>query len=126
MSIEKGKKYELVVVSASAMGLLAISLCAFSKHIRRAIKKRDGYRSAESGVKGCLQCAHINHDKKSPDYNRLSNGRLLTVREHYLDHFNNHGTNGLNKEDNFATVKGLWFMLPKSKRKGLPRWDELE
>jgi len=123
--LERDKHYELIIVPLSTLGLLAISVLAFSKKVKKIIKKRDGLRSAESGVKGCLQCAHIDHDKKNPHYNNPNNGRLLTIREHYLDHYNRHGSNGLSKKDNRDTVKGLYYMLPKSKRKNLPDWKKL-
>ena len=124
--METNKNYELYIVTLSTLGLLAISLCSFSRRSRKKIHKRDHNKSAESGVGGCLQCAHINHDKKHPDYNKPFNGRLLTPREHYLDHYHNHGKNGLSKEDNFAATKGLYFTLSKDQRKGLPNFNNLK
>jgi len=123
--LEKDKHYDLVILPLSTLGLFAISVCAFSRNSRKAIHKRDKEKSALSGEEGKLVCGHIDHDKNNPHYNNPNNGRLLTIREHYLDHYNRHGKNGLSKDDNRDTAKGLWFMLPKSKRLGLPSWEDL-
>jgi len=123
--VEKNKQYELIIVELSALGLLAIAFFAFSRNSRKIIHKRDEEKSALSGEEGKLVCAHIDHDKNNPHYNNPNNGRLLTIREHYLDHYNRHGSNGLSKKDNRDTAKGLYYMLPKSKRKNLPDWNKL-
>ena len=123
--MEKNKKYELVIVELSALGLLAIAFFAFSRNSRKIIHKRDEEKSALSGEEGKLVCAHIDHDKKKRHYNNPNNGRLLTIKEHYLDHYNRHGKNGLSKDDNLATAKGLYFSLSKSQRQELPDWEKL-
>lgn len=94
----------------ASLGLLAISMCAFSKPVRNKIKARDGNKSVWSGKTTGLEAAHINHNKKSPKYNDVSNGRMLTTAEHFWDHVNRHGTKGLGLSDeanNWAIVM-LW------------------
>jgi len=110
----------------SALGLLAISICAFSKDVRKKIRKRDNNKSVLSCGGDPLHCAHINHNRNSPDYNKTQNGRLLTVREHYLDHYNGHGKNGLSKKNNYAATKGLFYMLSIKQRKDLPNYEDLK
>ena len=126
MKLETGKKYDLIIVSMSALGLLAISICAFSKDVRKKIRKRDNNKSVLSCGGDPLHCAHINHNRNSPDYNKTQNGRLLTVREHYLDHYNGHGKNGLSKKNNYAATKGLFYMLSIKQRKDLPNYEDLK
>lgn len=121
----KEKEYKPIIFSATALGLLAIAFCGFSRTIRRKIKERDGNRSVLSGATTRLQCAHISHDKNNPKINSVSNGRQLTYREHYLDHYNRHKKNGLSVQDNYSTVKGLYCMLNKRERQGLPHYDTL-
>ena len=121
----KEKEYKPIIFSATALGLLAIAFCGFSRTIRRKIKERDGNRSVLSGATTRLQCAHINHDKKSKKRNHVSNGRQLTYREHYLEHYHRHKRNGLNAQDNYSTVKGLYKMMNKRERQGLPHYDTM-
>ena len=123
--MELNKRYEICIVSLSTLGLLAVSICAFSKRSRKKIRDRDGNKSAESGKGGVLQAAHYNHDKRNPNYNKPENGRLLTKREHYLDHFNNHGSNGLSKENNLQSLKGLFCTLSAKDKINLPNWEDL-
>lgn len=59
----------------------------FRHDVRRQIRKRAANKSEISGRDDLpLECAHTNHDKKSPDYNCSDNGQLLTVAEHFYQH----------------------------------------
>jgi len=63
----------------SALGLLAISICAFSKDVRKKIRKRDNNKSVLSCGGDPLHCAHINHNRNSPDYNKPKMGDYLLL-----------------------------------------------
>jgi len=90
-----------------SLGLVAVGL-AFSKKVRHEIGERDGWKSAVSGKQGRLEAAHINHDRSNPNYNDSSNGRMLTTAEHFWDHVNRHGRNGLSEEANNWAIVMIW------------------
>ena len=81
---------------------------AFTKKIRMVIKARAGNKSEVSGVKyEPLQAAHINHKRKTGYYNCPTNGVLMTVAEHLMDHVLREGENGLTKAQNFYAISSL-------------------
>ena len=86
---------ERLVAGIGFLGVIGLSGAAFSNGAKDYIRMRDGNKSAESGEEGLLEVAHYNHNRNSGNYNRAKNGRCLTRREHYVDHFNRHGTRGL-------------------------------
>lgn len=107
----------------AAVGLVVIGL-AFSKKVRDEIFRRDGGADVWNGVKERLDAAHINHDKLYELYNHASNGRMLTIRNHFIDHMNRHGRNGLDKLNNTLAMIMLWKRMNIDERKGLkPPWD---
>ena len=118
--MERDRKIELVV-EVAGLGLLAIAaLGAFSRPVRQRIKERDGHRSVLSGQTEKLEVAHIDHSKKNPRYNDESNGRTLTTAEHYLDHYNRHGRNGLTTAGNRWSLRKIWERLTDTERERLP------
>lgn len=82
----------------------------FSREVRNRILNRDKRRSTLSGKTDNLHVAHINHDKSNPLYDHESNGRTLTVAEHFWDHVNRHGTEqlGLTESQNNWAIWRLW------------------
>lgn len=97
---------------------LIASLGAFSYGSRRRIVERDGV-DVWDGSTESLEAAHINHDKQNPRYDDPSNGRLLTTRNHYIDHFNRAGKNGLTRAGNNYALRMIWERLSDSEREGL-------
>lgn len=93
---------------------------AFSHRVRQIIHERDGEKSVWSGEKDNLECAHISH-KKGGGYNTPENGRLLTRKEHYVDHFNRHGSDELGLENH----KNTWSLWAIWKRLTQPERDDL-
>lgn len=106
------------------LGLLALSsLFAFSRKTRQQIYNRDRGKSRWSDEPG-EEAAHILHNRDNPLYDDPSNGRMLTKREHYLDHLNREGRNGLPPEGNRAALRLIWKRLSEEERKGLPEPDD--
>lgn len=97
----------------AGIGLLAISFLAFSKKSREAIHKRDKGKSVLSGTSINLSAAHIDHNKKSKLYDHPSNGRLLSLFEHLLDHINRAGRNGLNQNQNNYAIRKIKEKMAK-------------
>ncbi len=81
---------------------------AFSKKTRSIIRDRDGGRSVESGLTDHLEAAHWSHDRSRSDYDSPDNGRLLTTAEHFWDHVDRQGENGLSKESNDWAIMTIW------------------
>lgn len=108
------------------LGLLSattvIAGSAFSWGTRAIIRNRDGRKSVISGEEESLECSHINHDKRRAEYDDESNGRMLTTREHYLDHFRRHGYSnlGLTKRQNEWALRQIWERLSDEEKVGLP------
>lgn len=95
----------LLYLSTVAFGM------AFSPQIREMILRRDGYRSVESGRSHHLEAAHVDHSRKNVDYDTVENGKTLTRVEHYKDHFNRAGQNGLNSHQNNWALRSIWERL---------------
>lgn len=125
--MERERNFEKYIAPAASIGLIVIAafgaLGAFSRGTREAIWQRDQGRSVESGMGGHLECAHYDHTRNSY-YDTPENGRLLTPREHYMDHFNNHGYNGLSLEGNIWALEHIWERLSDYERQGLPEPGE--
>jgi hypothetical protein len=117
------RNLERWVAGVGLLGVLGLSSAAFSKRAKDYIRTRDGGKSAESGEEGVLEIAHYNHDRNKENYNRAENGRCLTRREHYADHFNRHGTRGLglSEEDNTWALKSIWKRMSRCERRDLPK-----
>lgn len=112
----------------ASLGILVVALLGgFSRHTREKIydraRKKNGGRLA-SEISGRddepLQCAHINHDKSHPDYDKPIMGILVTLSEHLYDpkvgHIpaskkqvqpNGRLPNGLTKRDNEWAIGSL-------------------
>lgn len=99
---------------------------AFSLKTKKKIKERDGGKSVWSGETDNLQAAHINHDKSLPNYDSTSNGRMLTQKEQYIDHFNRHGSTdiGLTTKQNKSAL-GIIYHSLKGNRDDLPPPSEV-
>ena len=107
-SLESPQKHEInLSLPLSTLGLLAISLCAFSRKSRQAILRRDGGRCVICGARDHLEAAHINHNKKNPNYDNPSNGRTLCTKGHLKDHIRREGRNGLSKKANRWAIRKL-------------------
>jgi hypothetical protein len=101
-------------------GVFLLSQAAFTSQIRRFIMGRDKKRDVWDGSTENLECAHITHDRTDPRYNDPSNGRMLNRRNHYLDHYNRAGNNGLPIRGNDAALRLIWQRLTEEEREGLP------
>lgn len=113
------RRYVEIALSIGSLTVLAQAMLgAFSYEVREKIRERDKV-SVESGSTKNLECAHWNHNKSDPAYNEPSNGRLLTAREHYLDHWYRRD-NGLSDVHNEEAINSIWERLSKRERKGLP------
>ena len=93
---------------------------AFSRLVRKQIYERDGGKSVWSGETENLHAAHITHDKSHPRYNDPSNGRMLSRREHALDHINREGRNGLSRAQNRWAINMLFRWLSQDEKDQLP------
>lgn len=88
---------------------VALSNFAFTRSVRRQIWSRDGGVSALSGRSDQKrECAHWDHDRSNPYYNHKDNGRLLLVSEHYMDHVDREGENGLSLDGNQFALEKIW------------------
>jgi hypothetical protein len=108
----------ILTTTAIIGGILILSEFAFSRSIRKQIHARDEVDVWDGTVE--TECAHITHDKSDPMYNDPSNGRLLSKRNHYLDHYNREGRNGLTKAGNDWALVAIWNRLTEEEREGLP------
>jgi hypothetical protein len=112
MDRETLRKLETLGGYAAVTWLLSIiATGAFSDTVREAILKRDRYRSVESGARQHLEAAHIDHNKKNPNYDTVENGVTLTRREHYKDHVKRAGENGLHRGHNEWALRSIWNRL---------------
>lgn len=110
---------DLPLILRSICLMSPIFAMAFSRAVRNIIMRRDGYKSVLSGETENLEAAHLNHDRNYPKYNEPSNGRMLTRREHYIDHLNRHGRNGLTKDGNRGALNLIWKRMTASEKIGL-------
>ena len=116
---QKPSELNILTVTAIIGGIYLLSNCAFSSGIRKQIFNRDMGRDAWDGSTENLEAAHIAHDRSDPRYNHPSNGRLLCRRNHYIDHWNTAGTNGLSIAGNNAALRLIWARLSEQEREGL-------
>lgn len=119
MTPEGQKPSETLRDIALIGGLILIAHLAFGRPVRRAILERDKV-DVWDGSTDRLEAAHINHDRSDPRYNDASNGRLLTTKHHYLDHYNRAGRNGLTVQANNWALRSIWARLTEEERVGLP------
>ena len=105
--MERGKQYEIFIVSASTLGLIAVALSAFSKKSKHEIHERDGYVCVSCGSSFPLEASHIDHDRNSPLYNDPDNGETLCPSCHLQDHIDRAGDNGLSKAANDWAIEQL-------------------
>ena len=101
-------------------GIFLISQAAFTSQVRRFIMGRDKKRDVWDGSTENLEAAHRTHDMTDPRYKDPSNGRMLSRRNHYLDHYNRAGNNGLPIKGNDAALRLIWQRLTEEEREGLP------
>lgn len=121
MTPEELKPSENYLLELSLIaGIVLLSQFAFTSQVRRAIKSRDNGKDVWDGSIEKLEAAHINHDKRSEIYNSVENGRLLSTRNHYLDHYNRAGRNGLPIRGNDAALRLIWQRLTEQEKEGLP------
>lgn len=99
---------------AFAVGVTGLSLGAFSLKSREEIKERAGGKSELSGLSPddghFMHCAHLNHDRRNPNYDDPRNGKYLTVTEHYEQHLDARGRArdiGLSEQGNDWAINKL-------------------
>lgn len=105
----------LAAIAIGGYIIANISQLAFSRKAREAIWERDGGMCQVTGETSRLECAHYSH-RRGVGYNDPDNGRLLTVREHYKDHVDNEGHNGLNVFQNRWSRSTLWGRLTEEEK----------
>lgn len=89
---------------------------AFSRESRREIFKRDKNKCVVTGIDHNLEAAHIDHSRNNPDYDDPNNGITLHRREHYKDHIDRAGRNGLTLTQNNWAIESIWERLsPRDK-----------
>lgn len=102
-------------------GLLLVAgaiLCtaAFPSDVRKKMLVRDNYQCQAKGdlenCRGPLEAAHYNHDRRYGNYADLSNGRMLCVFHHLLDHILTRGHNGLTVDQNDWAIEQLRKRVP--------------
>lgn len=86
---------------------LNLTFLAFSSSVRKRILRRDGYRCTVCGSTEHLEVAHYDHNKRSSNYNKVTNGRALCPIHHLQDHIHRAGTNGLNYYENEWAIHSL-------------------
>lgn len=87
--------------TAVALGASFAVAMAFSAKVRNAIRERaNGYDEITGEYIGNTgECAHINHDKSSPDYDNMDNGLYTSHTSHWWTHWVDED-NGLNEAQN--------------------------
>lgn len=90
---------------------------AFSRAVRRQIWDRAGGVSELSGRSDWpRECAHYDHDRDNPDYNNPDNGILLLRNEHYMQHVDYEGSNGLDEDGNQWALEQIWDRMTEVER----------
>lgn len=110
--------HELITHAVDLSPLAIPIILAFSKGVRAQIMARDK-GDVWDGTTDKLEAAHITHDKSDPMYDDPANGRILTTRNHYIDHLNRAGRNGLSLAANNAALRLIWRRLSEQERAGL-------
>ena len=110
---------------ATVIGVAALSQGAFSWGVRKKILERDK-ADVWDGSTERLEASHISHKKGTEIYNSESNGRMLSTRSHYIDHFNRHGseTLGITEEGNKWSLRTIWARLTEEEKAELPPPEE--
>lgn len=111
--------HELITHAIDLSPLAIPLLLAFSSGIRKQILNRDRGADVWTGEREKLEAAHITHDRSDPFYNDVANGRMLTARNHYIDHVNRVGRNGLSLAANNAALRLIWLRLSDEEKVGL-------
>lgn len=117
-SLNRDSSKEFLSTVAVLGAVVFLSQFAFSKNVRRSILHRD-QADVWDGTTDGLEAAHINHNRKDPNYNTTTNGRMLKTRNHYIDHWNTVGRNGLSLAANNAALRLIWARLSDEERQGL-------
>lgn len=116
---QKPSENHLLTLTAIVGGIYLLSQFAFTSGVRKQIFNRDKGKSVWSGEGGAVEAAHISH-QRDENYNTVENGRLLKPAEHYLDHVNRVGRNGLTLAANNAALRLIWKRLSEEEKAGLP------
>ncbi len=111
--------HELINHAIDLSPLAIPLLLAFTSNVRSRIFNRDKGADVWTGEREKLEAAHITHDRSDPFYNDVANGRMLTARNHYIDHVNRVGRNGLSLAANNAALRLIWARLTEGEREGL-------
>lgn len=103
-----------------------VSQLAFSPSTRKKILDRDGRQSVLSGATTNLDVCHIDHTKNAT-YDETWRGRTLTRVEHYLDHYNRHGREGLGLSirDNIAALRLIAMRMGANELARIPSIEAL-
>lgn len=105
--MEKCKRYELFVVTASTLGLFAVAFTAFSRKSKHEIHERDGWVCVGCGASHPLEASHYNHDRSFSEYDSPDNGDTRCPDCHLEQHIQNAGCNGLNDNANDWAIEQL-------------------
>lgn len=90
---------------------------AFTRSVRRQIWERAGGVSELSGRSDWpRECSHYNHDREYIDYNNPNNGILVLRGEHYIQHIENEGNNGLDYDGNQWALEQIWERMTPTER----------
>lgn len=118
--MEKGDIARVTKNVVLATSFILLTSLAFSRDTRARMMNRANGRSEISGVGKQdgyrLHASHYNHDKTNPDYDNIDNGRILTIEEHYIDHVQHEGKNGLSPEANTWAINKLYHSMTEQER----------
>lgn len=90
---------------------------AFSRAVRQQIWERAGGVCERTGRSDWpRECSHFNHDRGYAGYNDKDNGILLLRLEHYIEHVNTHGYNGLDEDGNQWALEKIWDRMTEVER----------
>jgi hypothetical protein len=110
----KERDVEIALGAVSAIALARLLWSSFSIDTKERIRNRariknNGQLASELSGRfdEPLECAHIDHNKKSYWYDHPRNGRLLTLSEHLNDHLTRKGRNGLTYDENEYAISEL-------------------
>lgn len=114
---------ELAASALSSYFLYQILVGKFNYFAKKEIKERDRDTCQGCGVSGRthqLEASHINHSKKSPDYNNSENGEMLCRPCHYNYHLSHQGRAkeiGLRESENDWAINSIWERMDFTERR---------
>lgn len=115
---QKPSENHLLELSLIA-GIVVLSQFACSRPVRRKVHERDKVDVWDGSTEN-LEVAHIQHNRDNPLYNSEENARLLSRKNHYIDHYNREGRNGLTIQANRWSLRTIWARLTDEEKSKLP------